>query len=348
MLGDIAFVIFLTYYISVSNCFNVIHVSLASFFACFFFLAIFTKSGIYPFFDWLFQAMEGPTPVSAFLHACSMITAGVWLCLLLCGFYSKIFILLFLIISSIFYGFCAITYFDVKRIVASSTGSYMSFILLILIFGGFSSLSFNFLVIHASFKFIIFCIMGFLIVYNLGFQDFRFVKHSTNLSLYLIFFTICMVGLSFFWLGSTKENLLINVLFSLSPFSILFMISFSFTFIYCFILIKYQKFNYTNSSSLNIFTAFNLFILFYICFFILFFFNLILGQNLVIAHKVIFFYVIMVNLILILTLFSRFRVLAFLDLYWFPQLLTLYLNNFINFLNFYSLNCYVFILKIIN
>ncbi|MEM4064676.1 MAG: proton-conducting transporter membrane subunit [Candidatus Micrarchaeaceae archaeon] len=88
-------------------------------------LAIFTKSAQLPFEEWLPDAMEGPTPVSAFLHSSTMVKAGVFLAMLLFPLYSAAnllwLFLVFGIITSIIAVTNAISEYHIKRILAYST-----------------------------------------------------------------------------------------------------------------------------------------------------------------------------------------------------------------------------------
>jgi len=176
------------------------------------------KSGLYPFYDWLFQAIEGPTPVSSFLHACSIITAGVWFCLLFVSslaFSSLPFLLAF--VSSVFFALCALAWFDLKRFTASSTGFFIALIALVSYTGCFS-LALFYLYYHASFKFLFFVLAGFAISVCQNFQDLRVIALNVCLFPFLL---VCFVGLSYGWLGLVKESLLFTLYLSIATYTVL-------------------------------------------------------------------------------------------------------------------------------
>ena len=85
----------------------------------------FTKSAQFPFHEWLSDAMEGPTPVSAFLHSSTMVKAGVFIAILLLPIiaYSNLLwvLLTFGIITSIIGAFNASASTHLKKILAYST-----------------------------------------------------------------------------------------------------------------------------------------------------------------------------------------------------------------------------------
>ncbi len=87
--------------------------------------ASFTKSAQFPFHEWLSDAMEGPTPVSAFLHSSTMVKAGVFLIALLLPLYISAHllpvILVFGIITAIFGVINAVSSKHIKKILAYST-----------------------------------------------------------------------------------------------------------------------------------------------------------------------------------------------------------------------------------
>jgi len=109
---------------------------------------------------WLPDAMEGPTPVSALIHAATMVTAGVFLiCKMSIFFNNSIFASNFIILigslTAIFAASVAITQNDIKKIIAYSTCSQLGFMF---IAAGFSmyNLAIFHLVTHAFFKSLLF------------------------------------------------------------------------------------------------------------------------------------------------------------------------------------------------
>jgi NADH-quinone oxidoreductase subunit L len=88
-------------------------------------IAIFTKSAQFPFHEWLTDAMEGPTPVSAYLHSSTMVKAGVFAAILLFpplpGNGMLPIILVFGIITAILSTFGALRELHIKKVIAYST-----------------------------------------------------------------------------------------------------------------------------------------------------------------------------------------------------------------------------------
>ena len=123
-------------------------------------LGAMAKSAQFGLHTWLPDAMEGPTPVSALIHAATMVTAGVFLvCKMSIFFHNSFFasnLLIFIgSLTAIFAATVALTHNDIKRIIAYSTCSQLGFMF---IAAGFSmySLAIFHLVIHAFFKALLF------------------------------------------------------------------------------------------------------------------------------------------------------------------------------------------------
>jgi NADH-ubiquinone oxidoreductase chain 5 len=121
--------------------------------------------------------MEGPTPVSALLHAATMVTAGVFLIIRCSIFfeYSENILFLLLIfggITAFFSGFVAIFQFDIKKIIAYSTCSQLGYMFFSC---GFSNyyVAFYHLFLHAFFKALLFLSAGSLIHALFDEQDMR-------------------------------------------------------------------------------------------------------------------------------------------------------------------------------
>ena len=130
--------------------------------------------------------MEGPTPVSAFLHAASMITAGIYLFFSFPLFSLNFIVLFFSIFTSLFFSFNAFYYFDFKKIVASSTGSQIGYIFFFFSFGliycGLLLLTF-----HAIFKSFLFFLVGFVVSLFYNSQDLRLIFNNFILNIFFFY-----------------------------------------------------------------------------------------------------------------------------------------------------------------
>lgn len=117
-------------------------------------IAAIGKSAQFPFMTWLPDAMEGPTPVSALLHAATMVTAGVFLLLRLEPILGTNLHLLLLYVGSITAFLAALPAFftyDAKKVLAWSTVSQLGF-MMAAIGAGFPGAAFFHLITHAFFK----------------------------------------------------------------------------------------------------------------------------------------------------------------------------------------------------
>ncbi len=136
------------------------------------------KSAMFPLHIWLPDAMEGPTPVSALIHAATMVVAGVYLVARLFPIYAIAAPAVLQLIayvgafSAIFAAIIACTQTDIKRVLAYSTMSQIGFMLFALgvsKYGGESGLGFTasmfHLFTHAMFKALLFLAAGAIIHY---------------------------------------------------------------------------------------------------------------------------------------------------------------------------------------
>ncbi len=137
----------------------------------------FAKSAQLPLHTWLPDAMEGPTPVSALIHAATMVTAGVYLiarCHVLYGLapYVMYFIAGVGIITAVFAGSMALVQHDIKRVIAYSTMSQLGYMFMAVGIGVYSLGMFH-LMTHAFFKALLFLAAGSVIHSLGGEQDIR-------------------------------------------------------------------------------------------------------------------------------------------------------------------------------
>lgn len=126
------------------------------------------KSAQFPLHVWLPDAMEGPTPVSAMIHAATMVSAGVYLVIRMypvlsaggnpeAGVFTAPMILMAVVgaFTALFAATIAITQFDIKRVLAYSTISQLGFMIAALGVGAYAAAAFH-LITHAFFKALLF------------------------------------------------------------------------------------------------------------------------------------------------------------------------------------------------
>ncbi len=127
-------------------------------------LGVTGKSAQLPLYVWLPDAMAGPTPVSALIHAATMVTAGVYLVTRSYALYSlapaaQNTVALVGGITALFAGTIAVAQFDIKKVLAYSTISQLGFMVAAVGMGAFVAGMFH-LVMHAFFKALLFLSAG--------------------------------------------------------------------------------------------------------------------------------------------------------------------------------------------
>lgn len=126
------------------------------------------KSAQLPLQTWLPDAMAGPTPVSALIHAATMVTAGVYLIARMHVIFELAPIALMLVgaigaLTLLLAGFAALCQTDIKRVLAYSTMSQIGYMFLALGAGAWDAAIFH-LMIHAFFKALLFLAAGSVII----------------------------------------------------------------------------------------------------------------------------------------------------------------------------------------
>lgn len=141
------------------------------------FIAATGKSAQIPLFTWLPDAMAGPTPVSALIHAATMVTAGIYLIIRNNVLFSMTpdtmtVIMVTGIVTAIFAGSIAVKQNDIKKILAYSTVSQLGLMFFALGLGAYAAAFFH-LITHAFFKALLFLGAGSIIHGLHGEQDIR-------------------------------------------------------------------------------------------------------------------------------------------------------------------------------
>jgi len=135
------------------------------------------KSAQIPLYVWLPDAMEGPTPVSALIHAATMVTAGVYMVVRMNAIYvnapsALVVVAVVGVVTAIFAASMALVQNDIKKVLAYSTISQLGYMFLALGAGAFAAGIFH-LMTHAFFKALLFLGAGSVIHAMSGEQDIR-------------------------------------------------------------------------------------------------------------------------------------------------------------------------------
>jgi len=157
------------------------------------------KSGQLPLQVWLPDAMAGPTPVSALIHAATMVTAGVYLIARMNGLFTlapaaQTTVAVIGAATLLVAGSCALVQRDIKRVLAYSTISQIGYMFLALGVGAWSAALFHF-VTHAIFKALLFMAAGSIIVALHHEQD-MFKMGGLRKKLPVVFWTFLVGAIS--------------------------------------------------------------------------------------------------------------------------------------------------------
>ena len=172
----------------------------------FLFVGAMGKSAQFPLHVWLPDSMEGPTPISALIHAATMVTAGIFMVARLSPLYelSEVALSVMVIVgavSALFLGLVAMVQTDIKRIVAYSTLSQLGYMVVALGVSAYSVAVFH-LMTHAFFKALLFLAIGSVI---LGMHHDQDIRNMGGLRKYMpwtyataLVGSLALVGVPFF------------------------------------------------------------------------------------------------------------------------------------------------------
>ncbi|HUG78703.1 MAG TPA: NADH-quinone oxidoreductase subunit L [Burkholderiales bacterium] len=135
------------------------------------------KSAQFPLHVWLPDSMEGPTPISALIHAATMVTAGIFMVARMAPLYelsetARSVVLMTGSVTALSMALVALTQFDIKRVVAYSTLSQLGYMTAALGASAYSAAIFH-LMTHAFFKAVLFLAAGSVIIALHHEQDMR-------------------------------------------------------------------------------------------------------------------------------------------------------------------------------
>ncbi len=141
------------------------------------FIGAMGKSAQFPLHVWLPDSMEGPTPISALIHAATMVTAGIFMVARMSPLFelsdtALSFVMIIGAIGAFFMALVAIIQYDIKRVVAYSTLSQLGYMTMALGASAYSAAIFH-LMTHAFFKAVLFLGAGSVIIAMHHEQDMR-------------------------------------------------------------------------------------------------------------------------------------------------------------------------------
>ena len=170
------------------------------------FIGAMGKSAQFPLHVWLPDSMEGPTPISALIHAATMVTAGIFMVARMSPLFELSdtalnFVLIIGAITALFMGFLGIIQNDIKRVIAYSTLSQLGYMTVALGASAYSAAVFH-LMTHAFFKALLFLGAGSVIMGLHHNQDIRWMgnvrKYMPITWLTFLLGSLALIGTPFF------------------------------------------------------------------------------------------------------------------------------------------------------
>lgn len=205
-------------YISVQNNVSVMNSEVLIFITLSLFIGAMGKSAQVPLYTWLPDAMAGPTPVSALIHAATMVTAGIYLVVRSNFLYTLVpsiqdVILLVGLLTAALAGFYALRQNDIKKVLAYSTVSQLGFMFVALGLGAYTTAMFH-VMTHAFFKALLFLGSGSVIHAMGGEQDMRYMgglKKYIPITHWTFFIgTLAISGMPLFSGMISKDEILVS------------------------------------------------------------------------------------------------------------------------------------------
>jgi NADH-quinone oxidoreductase subunit L len=181
------------------------------------FIGAMGKSAQFPLHVWLPDSMEGPTPISALIHAATMVTAGIFMVARMSPLFELSdtalnFVLVIGAITALFMGFLGIIQNDIKRVVAYSTLSQLGYMTVALGLSAYSVAVFH-LMTHAFFKALLFLGAGSVIIGMHHDQDIRNMgglrKHMPITWITSLLGSLALIGTPLFAGFYSKDSILI-------------------------------------------------------------------------------------------------------------------------------------------
>jgi NADH-quinone oxidoreductase subunit L len=186
------------------------------------FIGAMGKSAQFPLHVWLPDSMEGPTPISALIHAATMVTAGIFMVARMSPLFelsdtALSFVMVIGAITALFMGFLGIIQNDIKRVVAYSTLSQLGYMTVALGASAYSVAVFH-LMTHAFFKALLFLGAGSVIMGCHHNQDIRWMgglrKYMPITWITSLLGSLALIGTPFFAGFYSKDSIIEAVHFS--------------------------------------------------------------------------------------------------------------------------------------
>ncbi|MCX7241305.1 MAG: NADH-quinone oxidoreductase subunit L [Burkholderiales bacterium] len=180
------------------------------------FIGAMGKSAQFPLHVWLPDSMEGPTPISALIHAATMVTAGIFMVTRMSPLFELSdtalnFVMVIGSITALFMGFLGIIQNDIKRIVAYSTLSQLGYMTVALGASAYSVAVFH-LMTHAFFKALLFLAAGSVIMGLHHNQDIRWMggvrKYMPITWITSLLGSLALIGTPFFSGFYSKDSII--------------------------------------------------------------------------------------------------------------------------------------------